>query len=71
MPDSAHDAAAADDLSAQRNEQVAQGHEWAANADDSGSSEVHSDTAIQRRRTAGKDRADAEATRNEADKQAD
>lgn len=54
MSDSARDRAAADDLAAQRNEQVAQGHEWAAQADHSGSSDQHRDAATERRRTAGK-----------------
>jgi hypothetical protein len=71
MPDSARDRAAADDLAAQRNEQVAQGHEWAAHAKHEPSGDLHSDAAIQRRWTAGKDRTDAEAARGEADERAD
>ena len=71
MPDPAHDRAVADDLAAQRNEQVAEGHEWAAQGKPNSSGELHSDAAIQRRRTAGKDRSKAEAARDETDEQAD
>ena len=53
MPDSACDCAAADDLAAQRNEQVAEGHQWAADAQPNSSGNLHSDAATKHRRTAG------------------
>ena len=71
MPDSARDRAAADDLAAQRNEQVAEGHEWAFEAKPNSSGDLHSDAATNHRRAAGKDRSDAEAARDEADEQTD
>jgi hypothetical protein len=45
MPDSARDRAAAGDRAAQLNEQVAQGHEWAAHAKPDSSGDLHSDAA--------------------------
>lgn len=69
MPNSARDRAAADDLAAQRNEQVARGHEWAAQGEPNTSGDLHSDAAIKHRRTAGNDRANAEAAKDEADEQ--
>ena len=71
MPDSGRDSAAANDLAAQRNEQVAQGHEWADQGEPSGSGDLHSEAAIKHRRAAGNDRSNAEAARNEAAQQTD
>ena len=67
MPNSARDRAAADDLAAQRNEQVAEGHEWADQGEPNTSGDLHSDAATRYRRAAGKDRSRAQATRDEAD----
>jgi hypothetical protein len=69
MPESARDCAAADDLAAQRNEQVAEGHQWAADATPNSSGNLHSDAASKHRRTAGKDRSKAQAARDEGDEQ--
>jgi hypothetical protein len=71
MSQSARDRAASDDQSARLNEQVAQGHEWAAEAVPAGSSDLHSGAASKFRRAAGKDRSDAQAARDEDDEQTD
>jgi hypothetical protein len=71
MPDSAGDRAAADDLAAQRNEQVAEGHEWAAHAKHDTSGDLHSDAATRYRRIAGKDRSQAESASDEAEQRPD
>lgn len=66
VADSARDRADADDLAAERNEQVAQGHEWAAEARPESRGNLHSDAAIKFRRAAGEDRSGADVARNEA-----
>jgi hypothetical protein len=71
MPDSARDRAAVADLAAQRNEQVAEGHEWADLGEPNSSGDLHSDAATRYRRSAGKDRSKAQAARDEADQQTD
>jgi hypothetical protein len=71
MPDSARDRKAAGDRAAQLNEQVAEGHELAAHRKPDSSGDLHSDAAIKHRRAAGKDRAKAQAARDEADEQTD
>jgi hypothetical protein len=71
MPDSARDRAAAGDRAAQLNEQVAEGHEWAARAAPDSSGDLHSDAATEHRRAAGKDRYKAQAAREEPDEQTD
>jgi hypothetical protein len=71
MPDSARDRGAAGDRAAQLNEQVAQGHEWAAHAEPDSSGDLHSDAATKHRRAAGDDRRDAQSAREEADTEHD
>lgn len=54
----------ASDRAAELNEQVAEGHEWAARAKPSRNTDLHDDAASDHRRTAGKGRSKAEAARN-------
>ncbi|OBK17934.1 hypothetical protein [Mycobacterium asiaticum] len=69
MSNSGQQSAAASDRAAELNEQVAEGHEWAARANPNSESDLHSDAATEHRRTAGKGRSEAEATRNRDDQQ--
>ncbi|OBJ87129.1 hypothetical protein [Mycobacterium asiaticum] len=55
----------AGDRAAELNEQVAEGHEWAAGAKPGRNKDLHDDAASNHRRTAGKGRSKAEAARNE------
>ena len=71
MPDPTPDQEAAGDRAAQLNEQVAEGHEWAARGEPNSSGDLHSDAAVEYRRVAGKDRSKAQAARDEADDQTD
>jgi hypothetical protein len=71
MPGSARDRAAAGDRAAELNEQVAQGHEFAAHGKPRGGGDLHSDAAAAHREVAGEDRSDAEAARDEEDGQTD
>ncbi|OBK72067.1 hypothetical protein A5652_21700 [Mycobacterium sp. 1165178.9] len=69
MPESAQNGAAENDLAAQRNEQVAQGHEWAAHAEPNTTGDLHDDAATKHRRTAGEDRSKAQSARDKAGEQ--
>jgi hypothetical protein len=71
MPDSPRDRAAAGDRAAELNDQVAEGHEWAARSDLDTSGDLHENAATKHRRTAGKDRFKAKAARAEPEEQTD
>jgi hypothetical protein len=71
MADSARDRAAGGDRAEPLNEQVAQGHQWAAHAEPDSSGDLHSDAATKHRRAAGDDRRDAQTAREEADTEHD
>jgi hypothetical protein len=71
MPDSARDRGAAGDRAAQLNEQVAEGHEWAAHGEPDSSSDLHSDAASKHRQAAAKDRSNAQSARDEPDERTD
>ena len=60
MPESSRDAQP-DDRAAELNEQIAEGHEWAADEELGGSGNLHSAAARKYRRVAGKDRSKAES----------
>ncbi|MFV8316977.1 hypothetical protein [Mycobacterium sp. 23] len=65
MPDTARERAAEGDRTAQLNEQIAEGHEWATDAKPNSTGDLHSDAATKHRRVAGKGRSKAECARNE------
>jgi hypothetical protein len=65
MRESAHDRADAGDQAANLNEQIAEGHERAAEAEPGGNPGLHNDAATKYRQVAGKDRSKAEAARDE------
>jgi hypothetical protein len=71
MSESARDRATSSDQSAHLNEQVAQGHEWAAEAVPADSSDLHSGAASKSRQAAGRDRSKAQTARDEAHDQTD
>ncbi|MBV9318363.1 MAG: hypothetical protein JO106_00340 [Mycobacterium sp.] len=71
MRESARDRATSGDQAAHLNEQVAEGHEWAAKGVPGGNSELHNDAADKYRRAAGNDRSKAQAARDEADEETD
>lgn len=64
MTYSAHERAAAGDRAAELNEQIAEGHDWATEAESNSTGDLHSDAATKHRVAAGKDRSKAESARN-------
>lgn len=71
MSKSARDRADAGDQAANLNEQIAEGHEWAAEGEPGGKPDLHDDAASKYRRVAGKGRSKAESARDEADEGTD
>jgi hypothetical protein len=71
MQESARDRADAGDRAATLNEQIAQGHEWAADGKLGGNSDLHNEAATRYRRVAGQGRSDAQAARDGTDEPAD
>ncbi|BBZ40886.1 hypothetical protein [Mycobacterium conspicuum] len=63
MSESSRERAAAGDRAAELNEQIAEGHEWAAEEELGDGDDLHNAAAGRHRRVAGKDRAEAEAAR--------
>ena len=67
MSESSRERAAAGNRAAELNEQIAEGHEWAAGEEQGGDDNLHSEAAGKHRRAAGKGRSKAEAARTAKD----